>query len=190
MKYAAVVLAAFAALAAASPIENAQQDVYLSSDKPKDEAPAAAPPSSGAGGNKCVECAAYCKDPSNGAAIGAACLIVKCGIQVRRIFFLGNTSRANLATVPHRLNKEQCSLRVGDGLDYKASMIDPNNTFLKPINWTFVVKCIDLQYILKLFTRRESGWVIDIKTQFDSTVRCSDDIWMRWYTLNRSVLAN
>ncbi len=31
---------------------------------------------------ECVKCAQYCSDPSNGVAIGAACYIVKCGIQV------------------------------------------------------------------------------------------------------------
>ena len=103
MKAATIILAAFAALAVASPIDNvqnaqnaqdvqnvqndqaaqnaqaAQNDLYLSGDKPKHDDPPKAPVAPVSG---CTACAKYCSDPSNGAALGAACYVVKCGIEV------------------------------------------------------------------------------------------------------------
>lgn len=45
------------------------------------------------GQSKCVDCASYCSDPSNGNALGAACYIVKCGITVSFLFFRSSLLR-------------------------------------------------------------------------------------------------
>lgn len=42
----------------------------------------------------CEECAQLCNDPSNGNALGAACLLVKCGAQVRQCSGAGVVPRS------------------------------------------------------------------------------------------------
>lgn len=72
MKAATILIAALAGLTAASPtyrgvsIRSAQES----------------------SASNCVECAKYCSDPANGSALGGACYIVRCGIQVCNILHL------------------------------------------------------------------------------------------------------
>lgn len=88
MKVVAVIVA-FAALAAATPLYNADtnamnervvesnSNLYLSGNAPQTKK------GDGGSANSCVACAEYCSEGGNGSAVQHLCYIVKCGLTVK-----------------------------------------------------------------------------------------------------------
>ncbi|KAK3185612.1 hypothetical protein K4F52_005712 [Lecanicillium sp. MT-2017a] len=85
MQFSNILLAVFASVVIAAPLEQEEQadrpKLYLEGPSKETPQPTPAKPMPAAPTNDCVACAKYCKDPSNGIALGAACLVVKCGIE-------------------------------------------------------------------------------------------------------------
>ncbi|KZZ97707.1 hypothetical protein AAL_03671 [Moelleriella libera RCEF 2490] len=82
MKTFVAIVAVFAATGSAVPVEDVQiarRNMSVTEIHPLEKIQL--PASLNTNDDDCVKCTRYCGDGSNGAALKAACIIVKCGIE-------------------------------------------------------------------------------------------------------------